>query len=270
MQVTLDDGNNYTINHNYNMSYNTSKYLLLKSSDLTNDNISTIMGGGSSKIYNRLPGILNQFNASSYFQLKYLGTDLDNQSNKRVIRIVWDGRPILINSDVNVYIQDIIIDIFSDEYTRQAINDNVRRNIYIPITLITRYKNIVGDYQNYYKTDNSSWKGKFVIAYDLKNETNITRLSLQPENINMSQGSVKVNLNALWENLNDLKILSQNNKKMRQIINWDSNKISNYLVKVNVTQNINMEVIKLSEIELDLDTDNLEDVISDSDYTFNF
>ena len=66
------------------------------------------------------------------------------------MRIVWDGRPILVNSEFNIFIQDILIDIFSEQYTREAIYDNIKRDIYIPITIITRHKDTSGDYSDYY------------------------------------------------------------------------------------------------------------------------
>ena len=269
MALTID-GVDVNLSHTLDINNTTTKYILLKSSNATNDNESSIIGGSTNNIYNKLPIITNQFNSSAYFQIKSYN-ETDNKHNKRVLRIVWDGRPVLINCDINVFIQDIIIDVFSEGYTRDAIYENVKREIIIPITIITR-NDPTTDYSDYYiidtdpttnAADNAPDNGKFLIAYDLKNENNLTKESIMPENI-------ENNIDAFWSNIEDLRIISQNNKKSEQIINWSQNKITNYLIKFNIVGKVSMEVLKISEVDINTKDDLLQNVVSEDNYKFNF
>ena len=207
--------------------------------DLTANNTDGILGGASSAITKISPYIKNTVRNPGAIQFNTYSTG----NTQTVLRVVWDGRPIVINNELNVFYQDILIDVMANKYTRTSIENNIRDYIYIPVTVIHSQDSTLdtGDY--YYggpgATDGSG-KCKFVVAYDVDN-SKITKRdaflrSINPDNIDLTVegGSDKV-IDKFWDNIDKLKILSMNNKGNDQIVNFNETNTTSdvFIIKVN-------------------------------------
>ena len=82
--------------------------------------------------------------------------------------------------------------------------------------------------------------------------------------------NIENNIDAFWSNIEDLRIISQNNKKSEQIINWSQNKITNYLIKFNIVGKVSMEVLKISEVDNNTKDDLLQNVVSEDNENLIF
>jgi len=130
------------------------------------------IGGGyqSNDFLALAPTVLNQ---SSEDTEQYIYQILGSSGNtyKRILRIVWTGKPIYIESDYNCYFQDVIIDVLTYDKTRVAIHNFINTSsnkdyINIPITIIIKttddYK-----YNNNSSSSFENWQkyGRFGIYY---------------------------------------------------------------------------------------------------------
>ena len=262
-----------------NNSFDTVASTGLTTAPLTQDANRTdgILGGnGVYNVDSSIPYIKNTVASSTAIQLKSFSGDTDENTNT-VLRVVWDGKPIIIKNDLNVFYQDILIDLIGNPYTRDAIKNNIKDYFYIPVTVIhSKISDLPASNPNYLGGDAVNAKCKFVVAYDVNgiygDTLNNFYKSINPDNINKDAGDGVSVIDKFWENIDNLNILSMNNKSNYQIIDFNTpNKTitDEFVIKVNVGYPVKMmEVIRISQTRSDNHTGDNNNLLSDSRFKF--